>query len=112
MVGFLKLYQINFIEGSLKEVYFPRELIIKNLKDSEGKLKKNYGNKMVNIPYIISPNHYKFHLIFPNKSKNALSFFNFLVVLIILSLYFPFRFLGFRRKKCPIRNNPQPSNTN
>ena len=34
---------------------------------------KNQGNKLVTIPYIIGPKHYKFLLIYPTKSKNALS---------------------------------------
>lgn len=66
------LYKLNFIEGHIKNAYFPRELIIENLNE-EKNLIKNQGNKLLTIPEIHSKNEYKFNLIFSNSLNNVLS---------------------------------------
>lgn len=66
------MYKLNFIEGHIKNAYFPRELIIENINEQKD-LIKNQGNKLVIIPEIHSQNEYKFNLIFSSSSNNVLS---------------------------------------
>lgn len=67
-------FQLNFLEGHVKAAYFPRELIINDLKNEERKPLKVKGNRLSVYPKVSSPNQIKYLIVYPSMAKNALGF--------------------------------------